>query len=308
MSALSARAEEYLALRRSLGFTLRAEGRLLRSFVGFAGEEHLVTVTTEAALGRATAPSGTSRSWHARRLGVVRGFARHLQAIGDCCEVPPPELLAFPKGRAQPHLYSQAEIASLMDAARALVPELRAATYEPVIGLLATTGMRGGEAIRLDRSDVDLGGGMVTVVSSKFDRTRLLPLHPSTVEALDAYASRRDRLCPRPQDRSSFFLAATGARLVHRSFGATFARLVRDADVGSPPASGRGGPRPHDLRHSFTVATLVRWHRSGADVQALLPSLSAYLGHVSPASTYWYLSATPELFQLASSRVERRAR
>ena len=249
MSALSTRAEEYLALRRSLGFTLRAEGRLLRSFVGFAGEEHLATVTIEAALRWATTPSGTSRSWHAQRLGVVRGFARHLQAIGDCCEVPPPELLAFPKGRAQPYLYSQAEIASLMDAARALVPELRAATYETVIGLLATTGMRGGEAIRLDRSDVDLGGGMVTVVSSKFGRTRLLPLHPSTVGALDAYASRRDRLCPRPQDRSSFFLAATGARLVHRSFGATFARLVRDAGVGSPPASGRGGPRPHDLRH-----------------------------------------------------------
>ena len=265
-------------------------------------------MTIEAALRWATAPSGTSRSWHAQRLGVVRGFARHLQAIGDCCEVPPPELLAFPKGRAQPYLYSQAEIASLMDAARALVPELRAATYEAVIGLLATTGMRGGEAIRLDRSDVDLAGGMVTVVSSKFGRTRLLPLHPSTAGALDAYASRRDRLCPRPQDRSSFFLAAAGARLVHRSFGATFARLVRDAGVGSPPASGRGGPRPHDLRHSFAVATLVRWHRSGADVQALLPSLSTYLGHVSPASTYWYLSATPELFQLASSRVERRAR
>ena len=145
MSALSTRAEEYLALRRSLGFTLRAEG-LLRSFAGFAGEEHLATVTIEAALRWATTPSGTSRSWHAQRLGVVRGFARHLQAIGDCCEVPPPELLAFPKGRAQPYLYSQAEIASLMDAARALVPELRAATYETVIGLLATTGMRVGEA------------------------------------------------------------------------------------------------------------------------------------------------------------------
>ena len=141
MSALSTRAEEYLALRRSLGFTLRAEGRLLRSFVGFAGEEHLATVTIEAALRWATTPGGTSRSWHAQRLGVVRGFARHLRAIDDCCEVPPPELLAFPKGRAQPYLYSQAEIASLMDAARALVPELRAATYETVIGLLATTGM-----------------------------------------------------------------------------------------------------------------------------------------------------------------------
>lgn len=160
MSALSTRAEEYLALRRSLGFTLRAEGRLLQSFVDFADEEHLATVTIEAALRWAAAPSGTSRSWHAQRLGVVRGFARHLRAIGDCCEVPPPELLAFPKGRAQPYLYSQAEIGSLMDAARALVPELRAATYETVIGLLATTGMRGGEAIRLDRSDVDLGGGM----------------------------------------------------------------------------------------------------------------------------------------------------
>ena len=246
MSALSTRAEEYLALRRSLGFTLRAEGRLLRSFAGFAGEEHLATVTIEAALRWATTPSGTSRSWHAQRLGVVRGFARHLQAIGDCCEVPPPELLAFPKGRAQPYLYSQAEITSLMDAARALVPELRAATYETVIGLLATTGMRGGEAIRLDRSDVDLDDGVITVVAAKFGRWRVVPLQPGTVEALSSYARRRDALCPEPK-ASSFFVSNTGTRLIPACVRQRFGQLVRAA--GLRPRSPRCRPRIHDFRH-----------------------------------------------------------
>ena len=286
MSALSTRAEEYLALRRSLGFTLRAEGRLLRSFAGFAGEEHLATVTIEAALRWATTPSGTSRSWHAQRLGVVRGFARHLQAIGDCCEVPPPELLAFPKGRAQPYLYSQAEIASLMDAARALVPELRAATYETVIGLLATTGMRGGEAIRLDRSDVDLGGGTVTVVSSKSGRTRLLPLHPSTAGALDAYASRRDRLCPRPQDRSSFFLAATGARLVHRSMSDL--RPARARRRRRQPARfwpGRAAPaRPQTLGGRRGYAPCRRVSAGGGRAGSVFVRIIPAVGVTGPAS------------------------
>lgn len=303
-STLSTRTDEYLALRRSLGFKLFTGGRLLESFVAYLDEQGLTTVTIEAALGWATAPSGASRSWHAQRLGVVRGFAKYLQIFDTSCEVPPPELLVSPTHRTRPYLYSEAEVVALMHAARALGPELRAATYEAVIGLLAVTGMRGGEVIRLDRKDVDLDAGVVTVVSSKLDRTRLVPLHSSTVEALDAYARRREQLCPSPRDHSSFFLSAAGTRLVHQSFDKTFARLVRDAGVGSPPPSGRGGPRPHDLRHRFAVETLVLWHRSGADVGALLPSLSTYLGHVSPASTYWYLSATPELFELASSRVE----
>ena len=287
MSALSTRAEEYLALRRSLGFTLRAEGRLLRSFAGFPGEEHLATVTIEAALRWATTPSGTSRSWHAQRLGVVRGFARHLQAIGDCCEVPPPELLAFPKGRAQPYLYSQAEITSLMDAARALVPELRAATYETVIGLLATTGMRVGEAARLDRADVDLDDGVITVVAGKFGRWREVPLQPGTVEALSSYARRRDALCPEPK-ASSFFVSNTGTRLIPACVRQRFGQLVRAA--GLRPRSPRCRPRIHDFRHGFAVATLLDWYRAGVDVQARLPLLSAFLGHVDPASTYWYYS------------------
>ncbi len=308
MSALSTQVAEYLALRRSLGFKLVGEERILSSFVAFADEEGLSTVTVDGSLRWATAPGGTSHSWHAQRLGAVRGFAKYLRALDVPCEVPSPELLGSGTRRARPYLYTEDEIAALLHAARALVPALRGATYEAVIGLLAVTGMRGGEAIRLDRDDVDLDVGVVTVVSSKFGRTRLLPLHPSAVEALGSYANRRDQLCPSPLDRSSFFLSAAGRRLAHRTFEGTFARLVRDAGVGDPLISGRGGPRPHDLRHRFAVETLVRWHRSGADVGAWLPSLSAYLGHVSPTSTYWYLSATPELFELASSRVEERSR
>ena len=216
-------------------------------------------MTIEAALRWATTPSGTSRSWHAQRLGVVRGFARHLQAIGDCCEVPPPELLAFPKGRAQPYLYSQAEIASLMDAARALVPELRAATYETVIGLLATTGMRGGEAIRLDRSDVDLGGGTVSVVSSK-------SAAPASCRSIRARPGRltptrpADRLCP---GRKTARASSSPPRAPGSStkLGATFARLVATpASAARPLLAGAGRARTtSDIRRTAGLCALP-WH------------------------------------------------
>jgi integrase len=188
-----------------------------------------------------------------------------------------------------------------MTAARTLASPLKAVTYETLVGLLATTGMRMGEAIRLDRADLDWNNGVLTVRSSKFGKSREVPLHPSTLGALRAYQRRCDQLCPRPK-APSFFISTTGTRLDQPTVGATFVMLARQAGLG--PRSPRCRPRPHDLRHSFAVRTLLNWYRAGDNVESKLPLLSTYLGHVSPASTYWYLTAAPELLALASKRLE----
>jgi integrase len=305
VSRLAAAAEEYLALRRSLGFKLLAAGRLLADFVAYATAAGLDTVTIEAALQWATQPAGTSPAWHAQRLGIVREFAKYLHALDPACQVPPADLLPYRPRRARPYLYCEEDITALMAQARRLTPRLRAATYEALVGLLAVSGMRPGEAIRLDRADVDLGVGVVKVVASKFGKSREVPLHPSTVTALAGYARLRDELSPQPQ-AASFLVSAAGTRLVHRTVDATFARLVHRVGLRPPPQSSRPRPRLHDLRHSLAVRALIGWYRSGADVPALLPSLSAYLGHVNPAATYWYLSAAPELLALASRRLQHR--
>ena len=174
---------------------------------------------------------------------------------------------------------------------------------ETVLGLLVVTGMRSGEVVRLDRDDVDLVAGRLRVVATKFDRSRELALHPTAVEALQGYQRLRDRHWPRPAT-VGFFVSGTGRRLSQSSLEQSFAELVRRAGLEPVAGSRARRPRPHDVRHSFAVATLIRWHRTGQDVQALLPALSAQLGHVEPASTYWYLTAVPELLALASARVD----
>jgi len=240
--------------------------------------------------------------WWARRLAMVRGFARHLKAIDPATEVPPLGVLPHRCRRAAPYLYSDVDVAALMDAARALRSPLRAATYETVIGLLAVTGMRSGEALRLERDHLDWDEGVLTVWNSKFQKSRALPLHPTTMKALRSYAQLRDELCPHP-NAPSFFITTTGTRL-GRSFNKVFAGLVRSAGL---DYSGRR-PRPHDLRHRFAVRTRIEWYRAGVDVDAHMPLLSTYLGHSNPENTFWYLSAVPELLLLASQRLERAER
>lgn len=305
MSGLAAAVEDYLAVRRSLGFALTGHDRLLDGFVAHLEAAGLDTVTTEAALAWATQPAGADPSWHAKRLGYVRRFAAFLHALDARCEVPPRDLLPDRPRRAKPYLYSDDEVTALMAQARLLAPRLRAATFETIIGLLAVTGMRPGEALRLDRAHVDLDVGMLRVLDSKFHDSRELPLHPSTVEALAAYSRHRDRLCPHPTG-PSFFVSTTGTRLRHGTLNQIFVRLLRGAGLEPPPESEQPRPRPHDLRHSFALRTVLDWYRVDADVGARLPSLSTYLGHLDPAATYWYLSATPELLALAARRVERR--
>lgn len=295
-------AEEYLVVRRSFGYRLGGHDRPLAEFVAYLGRAGLDAVTVESALAWAVEPDTTPLR-HAQRLSIARGFATYLHALDPRNEVPPRALLPEGRRRVPPHIYTAAEIAELMDESRRLGPPLRAATIETVLGLLVVTGMRSGEAVRLDRDDVDLYAGRVRILATKFDKSRELALHPSTVEALKAYARLRDHHWPRPST-VGFFVSGTGRRLSQSSLEHTFAELVRR--TGLEPAAGSRARRPrlHDVRHSFAVDTLVRWHRTGQDVQALLPALSAQLGHVDPASTYWYLTGVPELLALANARVE----
>ena len=302
MSRLGDALEDYLALRRSLGFKLERPGQLLADFTGYLEAAGAPTVTTELALAWATAPAGADPSWWHGRLAAIRPFARYLAAFIPGTEVPPAGLLPAPVSRrAVPYLYSPAEISALMTAAAAIRTPLRAATYQTLIGLLAVTGMRAGEAIRLDQPDVNLRAGLVTIRESKFGKSRQQPLHATTASALAGYAALRDRHHPRPAT-PAFFISLTGTRLIYNNVHYTFHRLTQAA--GLAPRSPQCRPRTHDLRHSFAVATLLGWYRDGGDVAARLPLLSAWLGHADPGSTYWYLTGTPELLALAGQRLE----
>ena len=303
MSALRARAEEYLAMRRVLGFRLTTQGQHLMSFVRFCEERSADHVTADLAVQWATQVTRGSGNevYQARRLDVVRIFARHLQVLDPATEVPPEDVLARRYLRIQPYLYSLQEIAALMTAAGALRPALRAATWRTLIGLLAVTGMRQGEACRLLCDDADLETGTLVIRDSKFGKSRLVFLHPTAVAALRSYERARDQAFPEPE-AVTFLVNTRGRPLNGHNLPHTFAPLAVAAGLQVPP--GQRAPRLHDLRHAFTVATLLDWYRDGGDVQARLPLLSTWLGHVDPKSTYWYLQAVPELLALAAGRLE----
>lgn len=300
MSHLRRVLADYLRLRRALGFKLDRMARLLPEFVGFLEAAGATTVTTELALAWATQPPKDRATWNAGRLDLVRGFAEHLSALDPSTEVPPADLLVRRPVRAEPYLYTDNEIAALLAAARAIPSPLRAATYETFVGLLAVTGMRVGEAIGLDRSDLDWTHGLLTIRDAKFGKSRELPLAASTLAALRCYADARDRLCARPQ-APSFFVSTSGTRLQYQNVHLEFLHLAGHAGLGA--RSPRCRPRPHDLRHTFAVRTLMDWYRQGVDVQARMPLLSTYLGHVDPSETYWYLQAAPELVVLAAAKL-----
>ena len=301
MSDLRDALDNYLTIRRALGYKLARTGLLLADFVSYLDANGTDTITTDAAFAWATLPPNGASDWWAQRLSVVRPFARHLHAIDPAHEVPPPGLLSGRSHRATPYLYSDADIDALMTAAQGFRSPLRAATFETLVGLLAVTRLRIGEALRLDRDDVDLVGAVLVIRLSKFDKSREVPVHASTVDALAAYTRERDRCCRRPAGRA-FFISTAGTRLQYCNAHSGWLDLVRRA--GLKPRSARCRPRPHDLRHSFAVRTLLEWYRDGADVQAHMPLLSTYLGHVHPANTYWYLSAAPELLHLVAARLD----
>ncbi|TGS81053.1 integrase [Mesorhizobium sp. M3A.F.Ca.ET.174.01.1.1] len=275
MSALQAALEAYLAARRALGHKLRLSGRLLQRFVVFAEASGATFITTEIA-----AP-------------LTRGLSCHR----------PTFFLTGIVGHRPPYIYRDEEIIRLIDAAKRLPSTvgLRPQTYATLFGLYAATGMRCNEPLRLDRDDTDLVDGVLTVRDTKFGKSRYVPLHPSTQQALKIYAASRDRSCPNPLS-ASFFLTERGTRLTEWAVRWTFVKLSHE--VGLRGANDSRGPRLHDLRHRLAVTTLLRWYRNGVDVERHLPDLATYLGHAHITDTYWYLTATPELLQQALLRAE----
>jgi integrase len=301
VSALSRAAGDYLALRHSLGHKLADAERLLPRFVDWLDREGIQTVTVEAALAWAQRPDADPGStvW-ARRLTVARGFARHMAGIDPRTEIPAAGLIGYRQRRRPPFIFSDADVAAVMAQARAIRWPLPALTHETLIGMLAVTGMRVGEALRLDRADIDWAEGLVLIRESKFAKSRQVALHPSALDALVRYCRRRDELRPACQN-PAVFVSMRGTRLIYAVVQEVFRNCCSASGVGAGSATR---PRVHDLRHSFAVGCLLQWYREGADVQSRLPWLSAYLGHKDPRSTYWYLSAAPELLACAARLLE----
>jgi integrase/recombinase XerD len=245
MTILRDAVADYLTIRRALGFKLVEHQRLLRDFAGFLEQAGADTITTELAVAWAVRCRGTE-GWKAARLSVIRGFAGYMRSLDPATEIPPTGILIARKHYAVPYLYSQHEIGWLLAEAAALRPPLRAATYYTLLGLLAVSGMRIGEALRLDRDDVDLDAGVLTIRLTKFGKSRQLPLHPSTTAALARYDRRRDKLCLKPK-APSFFISTRSNRLDKSGAQYVFRILRRRAGIERPPGSPQ--PRLHDLRH-----------------------------------------------------------
>jgi integrase len=300
MSTLRQALADYLTMRRALGYKMDKAERLLGQFAAFAEDRGETHVRTETALAWATLPADAAAIWTSRRLAEVRLFARHLRTLDQRTEVPSADLLPAKTRRATPYLYTPQEIAALMQATAILRGPHVQATYRTLIGLLAATGMRIGEAIALDRDDFDAASGILTIRHGKFDKARALPLHSTTVAALDAYLRLDGR--PRPEGAQVLLINSRGKRLGYGTVHWVFHKLLHHCAI--VPRSAACRPRIHDLRHSFAVSTIADDYRAG-DPGSRLAILSTYLGHADPGDTYWYLSAAPELLGLAGERLER---
>ena len=300
------RAEEwladYLAVRRACGYALKTVERLLVQFVGQlpGAREGQPLFTQDDALTWASLPGGAD-SWHAKRLSAVRGFAKHLRDRGLAVEVPGPRLLPNRPARAVPYLYSPAQLADLLGCCQRLFTEHRAATMRTLIGLLAVTGMRVGEALNLNIDEVDFKTGAITVLGAKGGKDRLLFLHDSSLKALAAHL--KDPARPRHGDPMPFFTGATGQRLLYASAQNAFHHMAQACELEKQPGAR---PRLHDLRHTFATRTLAASYQHGSPITPAraLTLLTTWLGHTDPAGAYWYLHASPELAAIAAARLE----
>jgi integrase/recombinase XerD len=301
MRSLRQALEDYLRVRRQLGFQLKTEQPLLESFVEFMEHAGAGRITSELAVKWAMLPQDAHPHRWGQRLSIVRVFARYVATLDPDSEIPSVDLLPARRARVAPYIYSLEEITTLMKAAGQLAPPARAALFRTVIGLMATTGLRLGEALGLDRHDVDLTDGALQVRAGKA-KQREVPLHPTATTALREYARCRDRYWPQPPS-PAFFLNLRGERLSQSEFNHRFTQLIRQ--VGLEGAGERTRPRPHDLRHTMAVRTLLDWIQAGEDVDRRMPELSTFLGHIQPESTFWYLQAVPELMALIAARLER---
>src|SRR5262249_1843749 len=290
-TTMTTRVEEYLASRRALGYQIRSEAQMLQSFARYADDSgHQGPLTTELALQWARLPERSARLYQARRLEVVRTLARYLAPREPGTEIPPRGLFGPAHARGPAFLYSESDIAALIEAARKLTPTggLRPLTYATLIGLLACTGLRITEALTLGADDVDLQAGVLTIRRTKFRKSRLVPLHTSAVGPIRDSAAARDRSGGR-NPGMTFFVSATGHRLPYTTVRHAFHGLLRQAMPGVVPV-GRIRPRLHDLRHTFVCRRLLAWYRDGVDIDRVIDQLSASLGHVKVSDTYWYLT------------------
>ena len=297
--------EEYLDYRRRLGFRLRVEGQMLLDFARYADRTgHRGPLTTELAVCWARLPADTTPLYQARRLEVVRCFARYRAIFDPGTEVPPERFLGSAHRRTAPHIYSEAELASLLAAARRLSSPigLRPRTYATLIGLLSCAGLRISEALKLTRSDVDWHQGTLTIRETKFHKSRLVPLHPSAIRALLEYARFRDGRHPAPRT-DAFFVSDGGTPLAYSTVRTAFRKLC--GPLFGPRRPGARAPRIHDLRHTFACRRLLRWYADGTDPDHAVAALATYLGHAKVSDTYWYLTGIPELLALAAARFER---
>jgi integrase/recombinase XerD len=282
MTPLRQALADYLRIRRQLGFKLKADQRMLENFIDFLERAGAQRITVELAVMWARIPVDAHPQQWSRRLGIVRCFARYLATIDPDSEIPSTDLLPARRPRVAPYIYSPQEITALMAAARALTPPLHGAAFATVIGLMATSGLRLGEALGLDQADVDINDGALHVRANQ-TKQREVPLHSTATEALREYARQRDRHWPNPAT-PAFFVTATGGRLTNNGFYPTFAKLIRT--VGLEGRGERVRPRPHDLRHTFAVRTLLDWYQADEDIDRRMPLLCTFLGHADPTSTY----------------------
>lgn len=303
-TSMVALAEEYLDYRRRLGFRLCSEGKMLLAFARHADRAgHLGPLTTELAVGWARLPAGATPLYQARRLQVVRGFARYRAIFDPATEVPPEGLLGPAQRRVTPHIYSDAEVSALLAAARRLRSPtgLRPQTYATLIGLISCTGLRVSEVLRLSRADVDPAHATLTIRETKFHKSRLVPLHLTALQALRAYGRFRDGRHPIPRT-DAVFVSERGTPLAYSTVRITFRKLR--AHLPAPPRPEGRAPRIHDLRHTFACRRLLCWYAEGADLDHAVLALSTYLGHAQVSDTYWYLTGIPELLDLAAARFE----
>jgi integrase len=300
MTGLRGQVRDYLALRRAMGFKMEKYGLLLDSLACHLEAAGLATVTVQAAAEWAMLPQDAHPNRWKQRLDAARGFARYLAASDPAAEIPPHGLLAARRNRHQPYIFTGQEIAALLKAAGQHRWHLPAVTYPALFGLIAATGCRLGEAVRLDDADVDLDEAVITIRDSKYGKSRRIPVEATVTAALRDYLDRRRSLHPAPK-ALALFLSAYGTRLITHHANTEFRRITAATGIG---ANAVNPPRIHDMRHTMAVRTLAGWYRDGGDVAARMPLLSAYLGHVSPVSTYWYLHSVPELLILAARRLE----
>jgi integrase/recombinase XerD len=300
VSALADAAGEYLRLRRLLGHELSEAHRLLPRFVAYLDSIDATTVTIDAAIAWATDGVDPATTNGARRIGIARGFARHMAGLDEHTEIPPLGLIPLRQRWRPPFLFTPADIETLLACARSIRSKLPAATHETLLGLLAATGMRVGEALRLEPDDVDRHDAVIVIRESKFGKSRLVPILPDTLAAIDRYVENRDRFLRAERTTTRLFSSVRGAELIYPVVQQVFRRLCETGRIGV------GAPHPariHDLRLTFAVTTLIGWYRNGDNIEARLPALSTYLGHRDPRSTYWYLSAAPELLAFAAQKL-----